>query len=357
MSGGLAAALLALAAPVDSGAAAVRPGAPTAAGQQLPDLGENGITLARSRFTVVSGRGNEVLARSILEAAVQNDSFPGLPRPRDQVLIALAPDERTFRLWVGDAPPEWSIAVAFPKLSRVVMRAGGPANRRGDPFRTLRHELAHLALHEALNGLPPRWFDEGYASVAANEWGREQVFETSIAMIWRVLPDLDSMDRGFRQGGASASWHYALAHRAVSELLALDGERGLSNFFRYWKESGSFEIALRSAYGITSDQFNKHWKAKTRRRYGALAFISAIWAFTAVLVVLIGPAVVMRRRRDRRRLEDMRRADAILEAAALAEALKVNEEPGSNVLEAESGQKAPGDAESGVKEGKSGTES
>lgn len=355
MVGGLAAALLVLAVPVDSGAAP--PGARAAAEQQLPDLGENGITLARSRFTVVSGRGNEVLARSILDAAVQNDSFPGLPRPQGRVLIALAPDERTFRLWVGDAPPEWSIAVAFPKLSRVVMRAGGPANRRGDPFRTLRHELAHLALHEALNGLPPRWFDEGYASVAANEWGREQVFETSIAMIWRVLPDLDSMDRGFRQGGAAASWHYALAHRAVAELLALDGERGLSNFFRYWKESGSFEVALRSAYGMTSEQFNRHWKAKTRRRYGALAFMSAIWAFAAVLVVLIGPAVVMRRRRDRRRLEEMRQADAILEAAALAEALKVNEEAGRNVLEAESDQKASGGAENGVNEAKSGTES
>ncbi|MFP5355115.1 MAG: hypothetical protein ACLGIK_08170, partial [Gemmatimonadota bacterium] len=51
----------------------------------------------------------------------------------------------------------------------------------GDPIRVLRHELAHLALHEYLGDLPTRWFDEGYASYAAGEWDRDRVIATNLA--------------------------------------------------------------------------------------------------------------------------------------------------------------------------------
>jgi hypothetical protein len=212
--------------------------------------------------------------------------------------------------------------VAFPQLRRIVVQGSAASSSAGDPLVILRHELAHLALHEAMGNLPPRWFDEGYASVAAGEWNREQAFETSLALIWRTLPDFDSLDVGFYRGAGEASWHYAIAHRVVSELSSLDRERGLTNFFRYWRESASFEVALREAFGITSTQFNRHWKSATRRRYGALALVTNISVFVGILVVLLGPLLIKRRRRDKRRLEAMRADDARQEAAARASALE-----------------------------------
>src|SRR5918997_505454 len=78
-----------------------------------------------------------------------------------------------------------------PRRSGVGQRAGSDA---GDPIEVLRHELAHLALHEWMGALPPRWFDEGYASYAANEWGRDELLATNLALFLRRMPSLDGLD-------------------------------------------------------------------------------------------------------------------------------------------------------------------
>ena len=52
----------------------------------------------------------------------------------------------------------------------------------GDPLVVLRHELAHLALHDALPDAEiPRWLDEGYASFAAWVFARERAFASARA--------------------------------------------------------------------------------------------------------------------------------------------------------------------------------
>lgn len=289
--------------------------------QQLPDVDGAAVRIDSGRFTLVAFPQDERLARSLLASAQRNDTFPGLPTPRDRILIAIAPDAARFRAWVGSSAPEWGIAIAIPSQRRIVMQGSYAGSDAGDPLVVLRHELAHLALHEYLGELTPRWFDEGYASVAAREWSREQAFETSFALVWRTLPSYEELDDGFYAGSARAGWSYALAHRVVSELAGLGGEPGLANFFRYWKESASFEVALRQAYGMTGEQFDRHWQRQTRRRYGVLALVTNVSLFVGVLVVLFGPLFVMRRRRDRRRLQAMRDAEAAQERAARESAL------------------------------------
>jgi hypothetical protein len=281
-----------------------------------------GLRLDEGRFTLVAERQDERLARALLSAARARDSFPGLPRPSAHVLIAIAPDAERFRAWVGPGAPEWGAAIAFPDQQRIVMQGGRAGSDAGDPAVVLRHELAHLALHESMGRLPSRWFDEGYASVAAGEWTREQSLETSVGMIWRTLPTVDSLESGFYRGAGEATWSYALAHRAVAELEALDKANGLGNLFRYWKETGAFEPAIRLAYGLTSDQFNRHWHDITRRRYGALALLSNVSLAVGIFGVLLGPLFIARRRRDRRRLEAMRTLEAAQDKAARESALE-----------------------------------
>lgn len=298
---------------------------PVLGAQPAPRAGDGrdpGIRLDAARFTVVAERRDERLARSLLQAAQQNDSFPGLPRPREHVLIAIAPDARRLRAWVGPNAPEWGAAFAFPDERRIVMQGSRAGSDAGDPLVVLRHELAHLALHEYLGALPPRWFDEGYASFAAREWTREQAFETSVGMVWRTLPTLEQLESGFVGGGMEASWSYAMAHRVVSELDELGGPSGLTNFLTYWKQSGTFERAVRAAYGMTGDAFEKHWRARTRTRYGALSFVANLSVAVGMFSLVLVPLFVIRRRRDRRKLEAMRLADAQQEEAARQSALQ-----------------------------------
>ena len=225
---------------------------PGAAAAQDP-----GLRLDSGRFTVVAERQDERLARALLAAAQRNDSFPGLPRPRERVLIAIAPDARRLRDWVGPYAPEWGAAFAFPDQRKIVMQGRGAGSDAGDPV-----------------------------------------------------------------GGMEASWSYAMAHRVVSELDALGGAGGLANFFRYWKSTGSFEKGVRQAYGMTGEGFEKHWRDATRRRYGALSFVTNVSAAVGLFAVVLVPLFLQRRARDRKKLEAMRAADAAQEAAARASALQ-----------------------------------
>ena len=279
------------------------------------------IRLDVGRLTFVHYPQDERLARSLASAALATDSFPGLPRPRERVLVAIAPNARTFRSWVGPGAPEWGAAIAFPESRRIVIHGRDAGARAGDPVATFRHELAHLALHEALGSLPPRWFDEGYASYAAGEWGRDETLATSAALVFRRVPGIDSLDNYFTGGAQRADEGYALAHRAVAELAAIDEKRGLSLFFGYWKQSESLDRAVRQAYGLTLADFDQRWRDRTRRRYGGLA-LTADFALLGLLGgVTLLPLWLARRRRNRRRLDALRAADEAADKAMRESAL------------------------------------
>lgn len=271
------------------------------------------MPLTSGRVTITAFPGDLPLARSLLAAALARDTFPGLPRPRDRVVIAIAPDERRFREWIGPYAPEWGAAVAFPDDRRIVMQGRRAGSDAGDPIRVLRHELAHLALAEALGDLPPRWFDEGYASYAAGEWDRDAALATNVALALRGMPGFASLDSSFYAGAAQADAAYALAFRAVAEMAALSPGNELTLLFRYWKETGSLDQALRRGYGITLAGFEERWQQRTRRRYGVLAIATNLSLAVAALFVVVGPLWVMRRRRDRRRLAAMIRRENEIE--------------------------------------------
>jgi hypothetical protein len=275
--------------------------------------------LDRGRFTVVAFPSDLALARSLLEEAASRDTFPGLPRPHARALIAIAPDARRFREWTGAGAPDWGAAIAIPDEHRIVMQGRSAGSDAGDPRSVLRHELAHLALHEALGPLPPRWFDEGYAGYAAGEWSRDDVLSANFGLVMYGIPaSLDSLEDRFHGGASRASGAYALAYRAVSDLAALDEERGLSLFFEYWKQTGSMDQAMRKAFGLTKAGFESTWRTRTMRRYGVLALAANLTLLFAIFAFLLLPLTYLRRRRDRQRLNALKAAEAAAEAATAA---------------------------------------
>lgn len=287
---------------------------PAVAGAQLaPER------LDRGRFTAVFYPGDALLARSLLARALAHDSFPGLPRPTERVLIAIAPDHRRFVEWAGPNAPEWGAAVAFPESHRIVMQGHTASTEAGNPLQVIRHELAHLALHEYMGDQPPRWFDEGYAGFAADEWDRDEMLTANFALAIHGMPTLDELDDEFTGGTVRAQQAYALSYRAVSELASLDPDRGLTLFFAYWHSTGSMDQAIRRAYGMTLAGFEQRWRDRTRRRYGGLALFGDLSLAALVCLVVVMPFYVMRRRRDRERMAELRAADLAEEEASSGE--------------------------------------
>jgi hypothetical protein len=271
------------------------------------------LRLDVGRLTAVYYPRDELLARSLLAGAARTDSFPWLPRPRQRVLLAIAPDAARFRAWVGPNAPEWGAAIAFPESRRIIMHGRAAGSDAGDPQEVLRHELAHLALHERLGDRPPRWFDEGYASVAAREWRREDVLAANVALALRGAPSLEQLEESFSGGAVAAQSAYALSYRAVTELASLDPERGLSLLFDHWTRSPSLDVAVRRAFGVTLAGFEREFQTRTRRRYGGLALFADLSLLLLVLSVLVLPFFVARRMRDWRRLQALLAADAAAE--------------------------------------------
>ncbi len=294
------------------GAAVPRVSQPISAAPRRLDAG---------RATVVYYPLDSRLANSVAARVARADSFPGLPRPRAHVLIAIAPDKQRFREWVGPTGPEWGAAVAFPESNRIVLQGSSAASDAGDPVETLRHELAHLALHEALADLPPRWFDEGYASLAAHEWRREDAVAANLGLAWGGMPTLDELDKDFEGGSGRAEEAYALAYRAVTDLAELGGDQGLAPLFANWKRTRSLDRAVRLTYGITLSEFERRWRDRTRRRYGGLALMGDFAITGLIVAFIVLPLYLARRRRDRRRLAAMIAADRSAEAAAARDAM------------------------------------
>ncbi len=265
------------------------------------------------RFTAVYFPPDERLAHALLAHAAATDTFPWLPRPTQRVLVAIAPDAARFRAWAGRNAPDWGAAIAFPESRRIVMQGRAAPADAGDPQEVLRHELAHLALHERLGDRPPRWFDEGYASVAAREWRREDVLAANVALAVRGAPSLDQLEESFSSGSVAAQSAYALSYRAVTELASLDPERGLTLFFRFWGDGASMEAAMRRAFGVTLAGFEREFQSRTRRRYGGLALAADMSMAVFAVTVLVLPFYVVRRTRDRRRLAALIAAEAAAE--------------------------------------------
>jgi hypothetical protein len=170
----------------------------------------------------------------------------------------------------------------------------------GDPQRTLRHELAHLALHQRVPVRVPLWFDEGYAGWAAGEWERLGVLELNLAVARGALPGFRALDGALRASATTADAAYALAYSAVSELARRNPSGTLTPLLERLADGQDFESAVLATTGLTVDRYEEAWQRSIRHRYGLVTWLLAGggWLLVSVAVLVL---VHLRRRADRPR--------------------------------------------------------
>jgi hypothetical protein len=191
--------------------------------------------------------------------------------------------------------PEWGAAVALPGSRTILLRAD-----LGDIYRTLRHELAHLALHQAVPGRVPLWFNEGYATWAAGEWERLGALELNLAVIRGAIPDLRGLDGALRGSSSTADAAYALAASAVTELARRNPSGSLTPLLDRLGRGEDFEQALVATTGLSPGQFELAWRRSLRQRYSVAAWLLAGGGW-GVLALLVWVFVRRRRAADRPR--------------------------------------------------------
>ena len=267
--------------------------------------------LAGARVTVSFVFGDSVKAASVLRTLDGGMPLPGLPSDVPSgVLLVLAPDEAEFARLIGGAPPDWSAGVALPAQSSIVVPAYASGRGGGwSDARVLRHEWAHIGLHQYLDGRRvPRWFSEGYAQWASGGWDWSEGWKLRIALVRDGSP-LDSLTFSWPRDEARARTAYLLSATTVEYLVVQSGSRGLEVLLRRWKETGNFELAFRNTFGVTTAQFEEDWRRYVEDRYGWLFVLSHSAVFWMLLSFLLIPMVAVRRRARREGMARLRAAD------------------------------------------------
>ena len=282
--------------------------------------------LDRGRFTAVYyPERRDARARRCSTAPSRNDTFPGLPRPRQRVLLAIAPGPATFREWVGPGAPEWGAAIAFPESRRIVMqgatrRRGRRRSARGAPPRARASRAARVPRRPAAALVRRGLRELRGARVDARRRARGQ----PRARVARHADASTSSTTSSARARRRAQNAYALAYRAVVELAALDTAHGLARFFENWHE--------RAVAGPRGARDLRHDACRVRAAVAAAARAAGTAALALVGDVTLGGA----RAADRRCSRSMSRgggatggawrrcvaADEAAERAARASALE-----------------------------------
>lgn len=223
------------------------------------------------QVTAVSWRSQRSLALELARRAGQPTEWPGLGvRTPGPLQLIIVPDGRHLDSLTSGRAPVWGAAVALPGARTILLRAD-----QGDLYRTLRHELAHLALHQAVKVRVPLWFNEGYASWAAGEWGRLGALELNLAVVRGSIPDLRSLDGALRGSATAADAAYALAVSAVTELARRNPSGSLEPLMARLLRGEDFDAAVLATTGLTVSQFDTEWRKTLRKRYSLVTWLLA----------------------------------------------------------------------------------
>lgn len=245
------------------------------------------------QVTVVAWPAQRELAVALARRAGEPTAWPGLEvRPPGPLKLVIVPDGRVLDSLSSGRAPSWGAAIAVPGARTILLRAD-----QGDLYRTLRHELAHLALHEAVPVRVPLWFDEGYASWAAGEWSRFDALDLNFAVAQGRLPDLRALDGALRGSETTADAAYALAASAVTELARRNPAGSLDPLMARLVQSEDFDQAVLATTGLTVAQFDIAWRKAIRRRYSLATWLLAGGGW-GILVFSMWLAVRVRRRAD-----------------------------------------------------------
>ena len=261
------------------------------------------------RVTVWHVADEETLAGRMLELLEGQPALPALPDSMPYgVHAVLAHSPAALDAAIGGVSPEWRAGVAVPSRNLLVIPSGeGAGILSGEGLRTLRHEWAHLGLHQFLGGLRiPRWFSEGYAEWAAGGFDAMEAWRLRVGIALGQAPAMDSLALSWPRRQDQARVAYLLAASAVTYLVEESGERGLRIFLERWRDEGSFETALRGTFGVTSGQLEEDWRAHVRSRYGwlfVLAHSSVFWLLMGVVLLYM---VRVRRARNEEKLARLR---------------------------------------------------
>jgi hypothetical protein len=247
--------------------------------------------------------------KPLLEAAneVKADLAAELQRPVldwVEVRIARTFEEMSSLAPVGMPPPDYAEGVAYARARLIVISLVAP-NAAQPPILTevLKHELAHVALFDAVGGhAVPRWFNEGYAVHASGESSLVRTRTLWMATLGkRVLP-MSDLDRTFPDSSDLTAIAYAQSADFVRFLLRKQDRARFAMFIERLQKGDSFDASIADSYSSDLRRLEFQWREELNKRFSwapVLLGSSMLWVGAFGLVIV---AWAKRKRDTRRKL-------------------------------------------------------
>ncbi len=265
----------------------------------------------------------------------------------DDVHVRLAedPSQMATLAPVGAPYPKYAVGVAYSRLGLILLTVEPVhAGSDHDLYETFRHELAHVALHQAVERQRvPLWFNEGLAIHLSKEkaFGRMQTLWTA-TVSGNLLP-LSEIERRFPDDVVGVPLAYAQSADVVRYLLRQEDQERFQLLIKRVRRGQAFDSAMYDAYGIDTQGLEYNWREDVQGRYSIWPMLfsgTAIWVFAIALATV---AWRRKRKRQTQTLARWAKEEATQDAREAAVAAKASVAPWM-VVRPEDGvvDKAPG---------------
>ena len=224
------------------------------------------------------------LAAALADLADRPAAWPGLGlRDAGPLRLVVVADASALARATHGQVPGWGAGVALPGGRVIVLRADLP-----DVTTTLRHELAHLVLHQAVRTRVPLWFDAGYATVASGGWDLSERLALHLSVALGGVPELRDIDAALRGSEPAADRAYGLAAAAVLGLARRIPGGDLGPLLTQLSAGQPFDSAVHLVTGRTLSQFEYEWRHDTRRQFGGATWLAGVglWLLLTFGVVM-----------------------------------------------------------------------
>ena len=231
-----------------------------------------------------------------------------------EVRITPTVEDMTKLAPLGSPPPSYASGVAYTRLHLVLISMLAPRGGEAvDLDQVFRHELAHVALEDAVLGQHvPVWFNEGLAIGLAGEntMDRQKVLGTA-SITGKLLP-LADLDRRFPSDHFEVNIAYAESADFMMFLRRRADHVRFASMVQRVRSGQLFEQALGDAYGSDLRKLEFQWRGEVDRRYSVIPLLAGGGIIWVGVIGALGWGYVKKRRR----------AKAILAKWAVEEALE-----------------------------------
>lgn len=191
----------------------------------------------------------------------------------------------------GAPYPKYAEGVAYSRLGLILL-TNEPlhAAEQHDLPTTFRHELAHVALHDALSGRHiPLWFNEGLAVHLSGENTFARVRALATAAVAGNLLPITELNKRFPNDIVGVPLAYAQSADIVRFLLRTQDQERFRLLLARVRRGQGFDRALSDAYGMDVYNLERAWLENLDDRFSfwpALFSGTVIWTIGVVLVTL-----------------------------------------------------------------------